>query len=405
MTDWARALTRLPATSPAPEGRPLSTSVTCRTSAVDGAEATRHAVVIHHDWRVDVPHDLEGERVAAAFGGYLSCISLVDHAVPALREWLRRAGRLELPAMTFRGEVDRWALKDEQPCCAKTTFRDALAAADHWRSPQHVADACGASRRQLRSLTTAATAAHASGRGLGMPEGDRDRAAAACLGADTDVAWLWQAGIHPRLVWTIHRHVGSAHPLPARFYLGVVWNRPDLHWVADSLRPPTHADRPAATGTPPVTSKPTASGSDASLATWQAWAAQNWDAVDPATFARWETTGVTRPLILDLQTAGYDPDGIVALARAARRHPDGVARTVRRWNRAGFTPTPASLITLISAGIPSHHVPARAAVDRLRDLAQVTGTDWSDTSLALLLSLHGNVPDATRALSEGARPW
>ncbi|MDQ1250717.1 MAG: hypothetical protein QG597_5097, partial [Actinomycetota bacterium] len=161
MTDWARALTRLPARSPAPEGRPLATSVTCRTSAVNGAEVTRHAVVIHHDWRVDVPHDLEGERVAAAFGGYLSCISLVDHAVPALREWLRRAGRLELPAMTFRGEVDRWTLKDEQPCCAKTTFRDALAAAEHWRSPQHVADACGASRRQLRTLSTAAAAAHA----------------------------------------------------------------------------------------------------------------------------------------------------------------------------------------------------------------------------------------------------
>lgn len=77
---------------------------------------------------------------SVAFGGYLSCISLVDRAVPALRVWLQRSARLEIPAMTYRGEVDRWALPGEQPCCATTTFRDALAAADHWRSPQHVAD-------------------------------------------------------------------------------------------------------------------------------------------------------------------------------------------------------------------------------------------------------------------------
>jgi hypothetical protein len=85
MTDWARALKRLPAIGPAPEGRALSTSITCRTSAVDGAEAARHAVTIDHDWRVDVPHDLEGERVAAAFGGYLSCISLVDQQCRSAR--------------------------------------------------------------------------------------------------------------------------------------------------------------------------------------------------------------------------------------------------------------------------------------------------------------------------------
>ena len=34
---------------------------------------------------VATPHDLDAERIAAAFGGYTSCLELVDPVIPAVR--------------------------------------------------------------------------------------------------------------------------------------------------------------------------------------------------------------------------------------------------------------------------------------------------------------------------------
>lgn len=73
---------------PGPGGGPLTLMLECRLSptAVTGE---RHPVTIHADWRVETPHDLEAERVAAAFGGYTSCLELVDRTLPAFRTSLR----------------------------------------------------------------------------------------------------------------------------------------------------------------------------------------------------------------------------------------------------------------------------------------------------------------------------
>jgi hypothetical protein len=61
---------------PSPDGEPLTLKVRCWTSRSSKAPVTRHPVTIHPDWSVTTPHDLESERVAAAFGGYLSCLDL-----------------------------------------------------------------------------------------------------------------------------------------------------------------------------------------------------------------------------------------------------------------------------------------------------------------------------------------
>jgi hypothetical protein len=407
-TNWARALQRLGRDlAPAPGEDPLRLTMACRTSNEPGAPSRRHAVVVHRDWRVEVPHDLDGERVAAALGGYLSCIGLVDRAVPALREWMHRAARLELPPMGFRGEVDRWTLKEPAACCEHTAFRDPVVAADHWRSPQHVALVRGASPRQLSTLATASQRAHLGHGTLAMPAGDRERAAAACLGGDLDVAWLWDAGIHPRLVWTTHRHVDANYPLPGRFFLGIAWNRPDLRWVADTLagwqdEESVHASqrrlssRQVAESTEPTDPEP--------LVTWLAWTAQNWDVVDPTARFRWLGTGITRKLILALGDAGYDPDDVVAHAQAVGRTPDAVARTIKQWLDAGFHPSSASLTALARTGVPAHTVPSRAAVDRLRAEVRTRGAVWSLTDLALVLAEHGTVADAAAALRTGATP-
>ena len=62
---------------------PLVIKVPCRTSAEPGARAKVHAITLEADGSVTTPHDLDNERIAAALGGYLSCLDLVDKAVPA----------------------------------------------------------------------------------------------------------------------------------------------------------------------------------------------------------------------------------------------------------------------------------------------------------------------------------
>ena len=48
------------------------------------APGRQHDVVIHSDWSASTPDDLAAERVGVALGGYLSCLDLVDHALPQL---------------------------------------------------------------------------------------------------------------------------------------------------------------------------------------------------------------------------------------------------------------------------------------------------------------------------------
>lgn len=403
---WAQA--EVARVVPVPGGTDLTVNVTCHTSRDDDDPTTRHPIQIAPDWTVRTPHDIAGERVAAAFGGYTSCIDLVDTAVPAAQCWLRRATRTDLPALEFIGELDRWRPGRAMECCPKGGFREALSAAEHWRSPRHVAREHGARHRQVAVLSAAIRRAHSSHGTLSIPADDRVRAAACCLRDDLDVAWLWEAGIHPRLVWQIYGEVGLSARMPARFFLGVAWNRPDLRWVADTLSGHDEPDqiyeaeqavadvrsrrRGSSTGAPPVDS----------LATWLAWSATNWDVVDPQARARWLGSGISRPLILRLGDAGYDSDEVVAYGRAIRRTPDGAARIIDRWLRAGFHPSPGHLTALAAAGVNPGSVPSAAAVDRLKAAAGGKGAIWSDTDLALLLAEHGTVGHAARALGEGA---
>ncbi len=378
--------------------------VPCWTSREPGALVERHPVTITADWTVTTPHDIEGERIAAAFGGFVSCVDLVDTAVPAARVWTRRLMRTDLPELEFAGDADRWRVRDAAACCPRSGFRDAVNAAEHWRSPRHVAAASGAIGRQVTVLAAAVRRAHDRAGMLGIPADDQAAAAECCLRGDLDVAWLWDAGIHPRVVHEIHAEVGVGSPMPARFYLGVAWNRPDLSWVADTL---AGRDDPQE-----VAMAEYATAQDAtregmrpdSLATWLAWSAANWDTVHPRDRARWIDSGISRSLILALGEAGYDPDEVVAYARAVDRSPEWAARNLRSWVDAGFHPWPSDLVALVSTGIPAGIVPPRAAVARLRARVDATDAVWSDTDFALVLAEYGTVMHAAVALREGARP-
>jgi hypothetical protein len=67
---------------------------------------------------VTTPHDLEAERVAAAMGGYLSCLDLVDHAAPAFQGGCGRSA-CEHPRPLRSRDLGRpGTLRAGARCCA-----------------------------------------------------------------------------------------------------------------------------------------------------------------------------------------------------------------------------------------------------------------------------------------------
>jgi hypothetical protein len=301
--------------------------------------------------------------------------------------------------MRFIGALDRWVGQEAGPCCPSGGFANATAAAEHWRSSRHVATLWGADRRQLAVLTAASVRAHGESAALSIAPHDGERAGRACSRGAADVAWLWDVGIHPRLVARIHDQVSPTSPLPARFYLGVVWNRPDLRWVADTL---AGREDPEEVYQSVLEVSGDRSHDPEPLSCWLAWSASNWDVVRPEARSSWLSTGISRPVILALGEAGYDPVEVLAHAHAVNRTPDGAARAIRDWVAAGYRPSPARLTELAERGLMRFSVPSRAAVTRLRQAIAGRPGIWSDTELALLIVEHGTVSQAALAVSSGA---
>jgi hypothetical protein len=403
---WVSALDSLAGSpGPAPHDGALRVALSCRTSRDPGAKSRRHGVVIEGDWSVQVPHDLAAERVAAALGGYLSCISLVDDAVPALRVWLRGMQRAEVPRLKFWGSGGDWRPEQPESCCRSTGFASAAAAAGHLRSATHVARSLGTDPRQLQTLVGACQRAHAQTGTLAMAPADVDRAATGCVKGVTDVVSLWEAGIHPLVLAAIRDEMRVEGRLPARFYLGVVSRRPDLRWVADTIAAAAQGAQALPVDVAPEHDEEADDDEPEAepLVSWLAWSVQDWDQIDPTARSRWLATGVTRPLVLVMGEAGYDPDVIVAYAHAVGRRPDSVARTLRRWLEAGFDPDVNDLIHLAEVGISSHYVPSVAAVQRLRVEAGSLAGSRNATDLALLLCEKGTVGHAVAALRGGGQ--
>src|SRR3712207_4365767 len=137
---WTSPLGEL---TPGPEGAGLTLETTCRTQRRAGGR--RHEVSIAPDWTAATPHDLDAERVGVALGGYLSCLDLVDHTVPALWDLVQLVARRVLPPLS-RNHVGRWIV--DQPTagctCETQSFTTPYEAAEHVRGPGHLARRYGA---------------------------------------------------------------------------------------------------------------------------------------------------------------------------------------------------------------------------------------------------------------------
>jgi hypothetical protein len=141
-----------------------------------------------------------------------------------------------------------------------------------------------------------------------------------------------------------------------------------------------------------------------SLAEWLAWTEGDWDVADRTARGRWLALGVSRATLMELATAGYDPQDVARLAAATARSADGAARHLVAWLACGVKPQVDDLVALHRSGRCSPwSVPSRSAVDRVRS-ALGSRRSSDRLSLAFLLALCGTVPDTVAAHHAG-RTW
>jgi hypothetical protein len=394
---------RAPATLPSPDGEPLTFKVRCWTSRSSKAPVRRHPITIAPDWSLDTPHDLASERIASAFGGYLSCTDL-DATIPAAQRWIELQQRQGEAPIVFLGRPTRWQVRRRQQCCTQKGYESATKAAEHVRDPRHLATQFGAPRRQLTDVIKAIEKAW-SGTGAFTLDGpDAAAAAEVCSRGALDVTELWYAGMHPSRILDIHSAIGATGRLPGRFYLGVLVKGTKLDWLSDTLRT-AGIDADEVEEVLEVAGV-RVDGPQEEAAEWLAWTRGATDVIDPSRRGRWMAMGVSRRMIMLLDQYLIAPDDIATLSRGVGRDPDGAARQLAAWLEAGLRPPVDDLVRLHQEGIGPHwYVPSRAAVNRLRAQLGLSEMRASDTDLAFLLAVAGTVPDAVARFRAGTPLW
>jgi hypothetical protein len=333
-------------------------------------QESSHTIALLADWTVETPHDLEAERLAEILGSRVSCLDLVDCVLPAVRQYVQVvARRTEFP-LRLRPQGD-WEARRRHPDCCEERYADPALAAQHARSARHVAHLAGVAVEQVEAIGAEVLAAHGGDDGLAPDPRSSD--AVAWVEPADGILDLWRVGIHPQTVEHIWR-TGVRRAAPARYYLGVVANEPDLDWIRSTAE---------------------VAPTDSELLADLAWSEAAADRADPTCRAAWLRLGAPSSLSASLSGAAVRPD-------QARRPTDkfgGASTTVTRqlsaWVRAATPPpTLALLRALRQAGVPSYHEPNPRAVARLAEILEAAAITMTMEDTVALLAAAGSVSAA-----------
>lgn len=338
---------------------PIEFSVLCRTSRDRSQPGRKHTVTVGTDATFTVPHDLAAERIMAGFGGYLTCLELVDLIQPALQEWCRLQHRLVSPVVRSH-DGREWAPQETLPGCCKVfgvySPRDA---ARHARSADHVARKHSVQPRSLSRLVERVAPA------VQPPDVEPERE-------------LWDCGVHPDHAAEVRRLLGDDEAT-AELILAANASSVDPGWLSRVL-PRSGA----------------ATGADL----WLAWNHWELSGLDDAEVRGWLAVGVRPRLLPRLIGAGYSTDDVLAIAGHWGRSADGTAAVLQRWIDADLRPGVADLTGVHTAHWPTLAVPP-SAVSRLRLRRALGPSAPSELLLALALVTHGDISHAVRALRAG----
>ena len=325
---------------------PLVLRVPCHPSP--GARSVPHEVVIEAGWSLSTGHDVQLERIAAGFGGGVSCLSMLARNLPAFQQWRERARRLGGLPIRSDNWCATWSpLRRVAGCCPTTGFRDAASAGAHSRTPRHVAAETGVPAGELGALV----------RGLGpradpaLPLDDRR----VPYGCDDLAAAAWDCGLPPDWVAAVRAEMADAGvpEVELEVLLAIAGCGADPGWVAStgrelSLRPESiHSLR------------------DSPLA-WIAWTATELDRQRPTIRAEWIARGVRPADLVTLSDAGYGPTDALDLAGLWGVSIPGAAQILARWVDLGYRPTPTGMASLRDSGMSyPPWPPAAEAVTRV----------------------------------------
>ncbi len=366
-----------PEVGPGPEGTSLVLSVPCRTQRA-GGRGRPHGITIEPDWTVLTPHDLEAERVAVAFGGFSSCLELVDAVIPAVRRAAGLLSRRRLPALRPHprtGRVD-WRVPSATACrCRGTAYGSAQAAAGHLRTPAHLSAQYDVSADALSRVTRVveggwaahqldSAAATTARRLVQHPQGLRD---------------LWEAGISPDAILAMAALAADVmEPLPPTYYLGVAYSGVDRAWLSRTLRLVP----------------------DPQVASWLAWLSpertRRLDDVGPFLLL-----GLSRGKVLALADEAVPYDQVTALAQRTRRTLRTAGRDLAAWAAIGARPTVEHLRLLDAYGLGEATPPSRRVVDLLSAHSEAVGASVDRTELAVLVTLTGTRGAVEQLVADG----
>lgn len=368
--------------APSPGGASLTIDVECRTSP-RARKGALHEVTIEPDWTVTTPHDVEAERVAAAFGGYTSCLALIDETIPAFREALALLTRRLRPVLR-RDSRGAWRLSQEDQvkgCCHTTRFRTVEKAARHIRSLPHLVGVHEVPAWQLGQVMDGAQRAWGSWEGMRRPAREVTRLVREVGG----VAELWRCGIRPEEIVELAGHAAAVdEPLPIAYFLGLAYGSADPEWVGQVVRHRPHGD----------------------VAAWLANLEVDHTMGDAQTWGRWLGYGLPRADVLTMAASGVDPDLVEETVAVTGWSSYKTARILAQWTRLDTRPTATELAVLARHRVSEVRFP-RELIDELLDEIGhlVRETLWQPVALtrtevglmfAVLGTRHG-VLSATRA--------
>lgn len=358
---------------------PIELRIECRSNPKARSRA-RHPVTINPDLSVETPHDLDAERVAVAFGGYCSCVDLVDKTIPALRSLIVWRHRSRRPGLK-RVSSGRWRIQDKRlkpTCCINKTFTSPQLAMKHALSTDHFATAYDAPRWQLNALAKAFKAPSWEQPPQDDPEINQ------LVWDPFGVRELWQAGIHPDEIRELAAICSKVEePFLSSYFINLYYSPVKLSWYQQVLAEvidSTLANWVVALDSPDKV---------ASVEDWQAWLGYGLPRHDIGTGLE---NGITAKQVCDVaEVMGWTP-------RTA-------ARRLAGWAEANCQPTLDDFRILRKYDATGER-PSLGAIDWLESELAYFESHRERTDLALMLavletrrSVHDAVKQGIRELS------
>ena len=424
--DWpaeAPALEDLPGEFPG-DGA-VTFEVACRTKP--GTRGTRHPVTVHTDWTVEVPHDLELERIAAALGGApVSCLALRDRIVPAIHDlWLHLARRAPVGIHPV-DKGRRWTIAQPAPgcACADRPHWPMDEAGGHLRGLAHWARVHGVPAADVKAvldawqaaragpdggtpalplplpppvpppvvgggamivgtagagpLSSSAMGGGATGPPTSVPVTRDDLFADACpmpaamalLVPDPQEAYsLWLAGVHPEWALWVKRYLRASGPLTWT-YLSIDARGVDLRWLATFV---------------PY---------GASTVNWAARTYSRFDAAHPGARRAWLEAGFSYWTVDPLVGSPYRPADVLALARAIGLSPNLAADYLSGWTALRATPAIDHLTAVWALPTALRRAPTPEMLHRVADSCRGVTGHLETTDLALIVAACGSITAA-----------